>query len=130
MKILLTNDDGVHALGIYALAKVLEKEHDVIIVAPSEQKSASSHAITIRNPLYMGETQLDGIKSKAYWVKGTPADCVKLFFEKINNEKIDFVISGINDGYNLGTDVLYSGTVSAAIEANIYNIPSIAVSTD
>ncbi|MFP4698033.1 MAG: 5'/3'-nucleotidase SurE, partial [Eubacteriales bacterium] len=90
----------------------------------------ASHSITIREPLFYGETVIEGVESKVYWVKGTPADCVKLAFEKILEHKVDFVISGINDGYNLGTDVLYSGTVSAAIEGSLYEVPSIAISTD
>lgn len=130
MRVLLTNDDGINAEGLLALSKVLERDYELYIVAPKEQKSASSHSITTRAPIFVGETQLQGIKSKAYWVQGTPADCVKISLEKLIDKPIDFVISGINNGYNLGTDVLYSGTVSAAIEGNLFNIPSIAISTD
>lgn len=130
MKLLLTNDDGVNAEGIYALAKELEKEHDIIIVAPSSQKSACGHSITLSRPLLVKEVQLEGINSKAYSVDGTPADCVRIALDKLVDGKIDMVISGINKGPNLGTDVLYSGTVSAAIEGAMYKVPAVAVSLD
>lgn len=130
MRILLTNDDGIKAEGIYALAKELEKEHELIIVAPEIQKSAQSHAVTISQPLVVKEVELDGLKSKAYSISGTPADCVRAGLEVLIEEPVDFVFSGINMGLNSGMDVLYSGTVSAAIEANIYGIPSIAVSAE
>lgn len=130
MKLLLTNDDGINAKGIYALAKELEKEHEVVIVAPDNQRSACGHSITITDPLFVKELKIDGIKSKAYSVSGTPADCVRIGIDKLVDGKIDMVLSGINNGFNLGTDVIYSGTVSAAIESSIYKIPSIAVSTE
>lgn len=130
MRILVTNDDGIRAGGIKTLAQVLEKEHEVIIVAPETQMSAQSHAITLHDPLKVKEVKLDGINSTAYSVSGTPADCVRAGIEAIIEGKVDLVVSGINLGYNSGMDILYSGTVSAAIEANIYNIPSIAVSAE
>lgn len=130
MKLLLTNDDGVNAKGIYILAKELEKNHEVIIAAPNIERSACSHSITIREPLIVKQVQLDGIKSKTYSVSGTPADCVKVAIDKLIDGKIDMVLSGINNGLNAGTDVLYSGTVSAAIEAAINKIPSMAVSLE
>lgn len=130
MKLLLTNDDGINAKGIYALAKELEKDYEIIIVAPDNQRSACGHSITITEPLFVKELKIDGIKSKAYSVSGTPADCVRIGIDKLVGGKIDMVLSGINNGLNLGTDVIYSGTVSAAIEASIYKIPSIAVSTE
>ncbi|NMM62933.1 5'/3'-nucleotidase SurE [Clostridium sp. P21] len=130
MKLLLTNDDGVNAKGIYTLAKELEKNHEVIIAAPSAERSACSHSITMREPLIIKEVNLSGIKSKAYSVSGTPADCVKVALDKLIDGKVDMVLSGINNGTNAGIDVLYSGTVSAAIEAAIYKIPSMAVSSE
>lgn len=130
MRILLTNDDGIMAEGIHTLAKELEKYYEVIIVAPDTQKSAQSHAITLHKPLIIKEVKLEGIKSKAYSVSGTPADCVRAGIEAIVPGKIDLVVSGINLGFNSGMDIIYSGTVSAAIEANIYNLPSIAVSAE
>lgn len=129
MKLLLTNDDGINAKGLHALAEELEKEYEIVIVAPDNQRSACGHSITILEPLFVKEMKIDGIKSKAYSVSGTPADCVRIGIEKLVEDKIDMVLSGINNGFNLGTDVIYSGTVSAAIEASIYKIPSIAVST-
>lgn len=130
MRILLTNDDGIMAEGIYTLAKELEKDHEVIIVAPEIQRSAQSHAITLFQPLVVKEVQLEGLKSKAYSISGTPADCVRAGLEILTDGPIDMVFSGINIGLNSGMDILYSGTVSAAIEANIYKTPSIAVSAE
>lgn len=130
MKILLTNDDGIMAEGIYTLAKELEKDHEVIIVAPEIQRSAQSHAITLFQPLVVKEVKLEGLKSKAYSISGTPADCVRTGLEVLAGDSVDMVFSGINIGLNSGMDILYSGTVSAAIEANIYKIPSIAISAE
>jgi 5'-nucleotidase len=130
MKLLITNDDGIHAEGIYILAKEMEKEHEIIIVAPDDQRSACGHSITITRPLVVKEVKLEGVKSKAYSVNGTPADCVRIAADKLVDGKIDMVISGINKGVNLGTDVIYSGTVSAAIESAIYKTPSIAISSE
>lgn len=130
MRILLTNDDGIMAEGIHTLAKELEKEHEVIIVAPETQRSAQSHAITLVQPLVVKEVELEGIKSKAYSISGTPADCVRAGLDTLAGGTVDLVFSGINSGLNSGMDILYSGTVSAAIEANIYHIPSIAVSSE
>ena len=130
MRILLTNDDGIDAEGIYTLAKELEKNYEVIIVAPDNQRSAQSHAITLFQPIVVKEVKLDGLKSKAYSISGTPADCVRVGLDALSGGDIDLVFSGINLGLNAGMDILYSGTVSAAIEANIHNIPSIAVSAE
>lgn len=130
MRLLLTNDDGINAKGIYTLAKELQKNHEVIIVAPDNERSACGHSITLTRPLIVREIVLDGLKSKAFSVDGTPADCVKIAIDKLIDGKIDMVVSGINKGLNLGTDVLYSGTVSAAIEAAIYKVPSMAISME
>ncbi|GFN37147.1 5'/3'-nucleotidase SurE [Tepidimicrobium xylanilyticum] len=130
MRVLLVNDDGIHSEGIRILAKELEKDYEVIVVAPEEQKSAQSQAITISKSLIVKEIELDGLKSKAYSVSGTPADCVRVALDKLIEKPVDFVISGINTGLNAGMDVLYSGTVSAAIEANIYKLPSMAISAE
>ena len=129
MNILITNDDGINAPGIIALAKEFSKEHKVIIVAPKEQKSASSHSISLHSPIKIKEEFLEGLDCKAYSVVGTPADWTQVGLS-ILGENIDIVISGIHKGPNVGTDILYSGTVSAAIEGAIYGIPSIAVSMD
>lgn len=130
MRLLITNDDGIKSYGLHTLVKEMEKEHDVLVVAPSEQRSACGHSVTLHRPLIIREVGIDGIKSKAYSVDGTPADCVKIAVDKILSNRVDIILSGINHGLNLGTDVIYSGTVSAAIEGAIYKIPSIAVSMD
>ncbi len=129
MKILIANDDGIRARGIYALAKELSKEHEVVVVAPREERSASSHSITLFKPISIKEEVLEGINCKAYSISGTPADCVRVGIDKLAKD-IDIVISGINRGVNLGTDVIYSGTVSAAMEAAIYDLLSIAISQE
>lgn len=130
MRILLTNDDGVMAEGIRTLAKELQKKHEVIIVAPEKEMSAQSHSITLFKPLVIKKIELEGIEGEVYSVAGTPADCVRAGIEVLVTEPMDFVCSGINIGLNAGMDVLYSGTVSAAIEASIYNLPSMAISTE
>lgn len=128
MKVLITNDDGINARGILALAKEISKKHEVTVVAPREQKSASSHSISIHNPIRIREENLDE-GFKAYSLVGTPADCTQAGLSLLCKD-IDLVISGINRGLNCGTDVLYSGTVSAAVEGAIYNVPSIAISME
>lgn len=128
MRVLITNDDGINARGIITLAKEIAKKHDVIVVAPREQKSASSHSISIHNPIKIREEKIDE-GFKAYSLVGTPADCTQAGVSLLA-EDIDLVISGINRGLNCGTDILYSGTVSAAVEGAIYNIPSIAISME
>ena len=128
MKILITNDDGINARGILTLAKEIAKKHEVIVVAPREQKSASSHSISIHNPIKIREEKIDN-SFKSYSVVGTPADCTQAGLSLLSND-IDLVISGINRGLNCGTDILYSGTVSAAVEGAIYNVPSIAISME
>ena len=130
MKLLLTNDDGINAKGLYALAKELEKEHDITVVAPDNQRSACGHSITLTRELLLKEVKLKKIKGKCYSLDGTPADCVRLAIDRLVGGKVDMVISGINNGLNAGIDVLYSGTVSAAIEASICKVPSMAFSTE
>lgn len=122
---LLTNDDGVHAPGIKALAKEISKIGRVITVAPSGERSAQSQAITISHPLRVFE-----IDKNTYGVDGTPADCVMLALQQLLQEKPAWVISGINRGGNLGTDILYSGTVGAALEACISGLRAMAISLE
>lgn len=129
MKVLITNDDGINARGIRALAEEIAKKHEVLIVAPREQKSASSHSITIHEPIRVRQEKIEGMNLRAFSVVGTPADCTQIGVSLLS-EQIDLVISGINRGLNCGTDILYSGTVSAAVEAALYNIPAIAVSME
>ncbi|SHJ80095.1 5'/3'-nucleotidase SurE [Tepidibacter formicigenes] len=128
MNILITNDDGIRARGIYELANAVKSIGNVYVVAPDSEKSAIGHAITMHSPLRVKEIDFcEGIK--AYSVSGTPADCVKLGIEVILKDiNIDFILSGINNGANLGTDVIYSGTVSGAIEGLIQNKPAMAIS--
>ncbi|ADL53123.1 5'/3'-nucleotidase SurE [Clostridium cellulovorans] len=130
MRLLIVNDDGINARGIQILAKELHKHHEVIVAAPNVQRSASSHSITLNSTLTIKEEIVPEVDCPTYSINGTPADCTRLAVEKLMNFEVDLVISGINDGYNLGTDVLYSGTVSAAIEAAVVGVPAIAISCD
>jgi 5'-nucleotidase len=127
MKILITNDDGIHSEGIYKLKLALEKIADVLVVAPDTERSAVGHAITISDPLRVIEVEKDG-KFFGYAVNGTPADCVKIGITCLMEESPDIVISGINLGPNTATNIIYSGTVSAAAEGVIMGIPSMALS--
>ncbi|RDY27305.1 5'/3'-nucleotidase SurE [Romboutsia weinsteinii] len=130
MNILITNDDGIRADGIIELAKEISTIANVYVVAPESQRSATGHAITIHSPIMINDEYIDD-KIKAYSISGTPADCVKVGIEALFKDiDIDLVLSGINNGPNLGTDVVYSGTASAAIEGLIQNKPSIAISYD
>lgn len=131
MRVLITNDDGIHAEGIQVLSQTLSQETglEIFLVAPDHERSATSHAITMHRPLRTEKVKFLHNPTLTGWsVNGTPSDCVKLAVEYLLPGKPDLVISGINRGGNLGTDVLYSGTVSAAIEGTILGIPSIAVS--
>lgn len=127
MQIVVTNDDGYMAPGIQELARKMTSLGEVVVVAPLEEKSAIGHGITIWEPIKIKEVKIPGI-ANAWAVDGTPADCVKLALKEFACQGCSLVISGINNGPNFGTDVLYSGTVSAAIEGAILGIPSIAVS--
>lgn len=127
MKILITNDDGIHSEGIYQLKIALNKIADVLVVAPDTERSAVGHAITISDPLRVSTIEKDG-KFFGHAINGTPADCVKIGISCIMDEKPDIVVSGINLGPNTATNIIYSGTVSAAAEAVIMGIPSLALS--
>ena len=129
MHILVTNDDGVYAPGLLAMAQELRKLGKVTIVAPDHNWSASGHVKTLSRPLRSKEVELaDG--SKAFASDGAPSDCVALVCLGLLPEPVDLVVSGINPNANLGHDVTYSGTVTAAMEAAIWNLPAIAVSLD
>ncbi len=130
MRILLTNDDGIGAAGITALWHELSKIADVTVVAPDVERSATSQAITVHSPIRVDRYYFDNPSISGWRIGGTPADCVKLALETLMTEQPDIVVSGINHGPNLGTDVLYSGTVSAAIEGALHGLPAIAVSLD
>ncbi|MFH2145116.1 MAG: 5'/3'-nucleotidase SurE [Candidatus Omnitrophota bacterium] len=127
MHILLTNDDGINAEGLNILCRQLKQSCQVTVCAPETEQSAISHAITLNKPLRVKEVHRDR-GFFGYTVDGTPADCVKLAVRSLIRSKLDFIISGINHGPNLGSDIMYSGTVSAACEGAILGIPSIAVS--
>ncbi|RPI00667.1 MAG: 5'/3'-nucleotidase SurE [Ignavibacteriae bacterium] len=127
MNILVSNDDGIDAPGIYALVLEMKKIGTVTVVAPDKQQSAVGHAITMNYPLRVKEFKKDG-KFFGYAVQGTPADCVKLAVRAILKHEPDLVVSGINHGSNTAISIIYSGTVSAATEGTILGIPSIAVS--
>jgi 5'-nucleotidase len=131
MRILISNDDGIFADGINALRERLEKMEEVkeiFVVAPDRERSATGHGITMHKPLRIWEMDYKSPKSSGWSVNGTPADCVKLALEELLKQPPDLVISGINRGANLGTDVIYSGTVSAAVEAVINGFMAIAAS--
>lgn len=130
MNLLISNDDGIFALGIRTLANTLAAAgHQVTVVCPDRERSATGHGLTLHKPI-----RAEGIEAvfqsdvKAWACSGTPSDCIKLALGALVNTPPDFVLSGINHGANLGTDILYSGTVSAAMEGMIEGIPAIAFS--
>lgn len=127
IRLLLTNDDGYEAQGLQTLAAVLRLRHEVYVVAPDREQSASGHAISVRRPLYVDPDPGKGPETD-FRVRGTPADCVKLALERLMPGPPDLILSGINHGTNLGRDVFYSGTVSAAVEGIFQGIPAVALS--
>ncbi len=124
MRILVSNDDGVHSPGIHTLARVAQRFGDVRVVAPDVEQSAMSHAITVRRPLHYHRTRIDGLE--AYRVDGTPADCVAMGAH--HWDRVDLVLTGINLGLNIGHNIWHSGTVAAAKQASFLGIPAIAFS--
>lgn len=130
MKILVVNDDSINASGIALLAKAAMKFGEVTVVAPAQQCSAMSQKLTIRGELRVEKEEDFPVPVKAaYKVDGTPVDCVKVALHYILKEKPDYVFSGINDGYNVGFDIAYSGTLGAAFEAVMHGIPAMAFSS-
>ncbi|RLB43524.1 MAG: 5'/3'-nucleotidase SurE [Deltaproteobacteria bacterium] len=129
MRILLTNDDGIYAEGLLALYEVFSSDFDVQIVAPVTEMSAVGHAITLASPLRVQHVTRNQ-RFYGYAITGTPADCVKIAIKELMKEPPDVVVSGINPGRNVGMDILYSGTVSAATEAAFLGFRAIAVSID
>jgi 5'-nucleotidase len=123
VRILCTNDDGILAYGLECLVRAAREIGDVTIVAPDREQSATSHSLTLHHPL-----RPVARGPKRFQVDGTPTDCVMLAVEALMPERPDFVLSGINHGQNMGEDVLYSGTVAAAMEGLALGIPSIAIS--
>ena len=128
-RFLLTNDDGIYARGLSSLFGELSRDAECIIVAPEVEQSAVGHAITISRPLMVRKARKNG-NFFGYGVLGTPADCVKIGLSELAGKPIDLVVSGINRGANVGINVLYSGTVSAATEAAILGVPALAISLD
>ncbi|MBI1332644.1 MAG: 5'/3'-nucleotidase SurE [Armatimonadetes bacterium] len=126
MKILITNDDGIHGRGLYELAMVARQFGDVVIVAPDRERSACGHAMTLRDPLRVKEVEYHGLT--AYAVNGVPVDCVNVGLTVAYPDGCDLILSGINYGPNLGFDITYSGTVAGAMEGAINGIHSIALS--
>ena len=129
MRILLTNDDGILAEGLLALHEELKRDFELSIVAPEVEMSAAGHAISLSNPLRVRSFKRRGVFF-GYGVSGTPADCVKIGVQEILPHRPDMIISGINLGSNVGINLLYSGTVSAATEGAFLGIPSVAISLD
>src|SRR5436853_5406433 len=121
--LLLTNDDGVHAPGLTALEQALAELGDVYVLAPEREQSACGHALTLHRPL-----RVDRLGERRFAVNGTPSDCVNLGVLGFLSERPVLVVAGVNHGTNLGDDVTYSGTVSAAMEGTLLGVPSIEVS--
>jgi 5'-nucleotidase len=127
MIILLSNDDGIEAAGLHILGRALAKIAQIYVTAPAREQSGAGHGITVRRPLYARKSKLP-FAAAAWAVDGLPADCVKLALEELLPAKPDIMVSGINNGPNLGNDIIYSGTVAAALEGFLYGLPSLAVS--
>jgi 5'-nucleotidase len=129
VRILLSNDDGIHAPGLRALRQAVEDLGEIHVVAPEDHRSAAGHAITVREPLWVRHVGLGGEeKQPAMSVSGSPADCVRLALSNLVPPPVDLVLSGINYGMNVGHHLFYSGTVAAAAEAAMFRIPAVAFS--
>lgn len=129
MQILLTNDDGIYAPGLAAMERALARLGDVTVVAPAIEQSGVGHSITFLSPLMAAEA-FDGERKRGWAVEGSPADCVKLAVGRFCPRRPDLIVSGINGGFNIGINVLYSGTVAGATEGALFGIPSVAVSLE
>jgi len=121
--ILVTNDDGIHGPGLLPLARAMRQVGNVTIVVPREERSADSHSLTLHKPI-----RVHKVSRQIYTLNGSPADCARFGILEITGSKVDLVVSGINNGLNLGEDVVYSGTVAAAMEATLLTLPAIAFS--
>ena len=126
--ILVTNDDGIYSPGLRYLINVLNKIGKVVVVAPDSQQSAQSHAITINQPISCDKIKIDNGKQLEFICSGTPVDCVKLALSEILDKKPDLCVSGINHGSNASINVIYSGTVAAALEGRHLEMSPIAIS--
>src|SRR3954464_4910540 len=123
--ILVTNDDGVLAPGIRAVAEALREVGDVVVAAPDRERSAASHSISLDRPL-----RVDEIEEGVFSIDGTPVDCVYLALLHLVPRRPALVVSGINNGFNLGSDVFYSGTVAGAVEGALRGVPALALSLE
>jgi len=128
MRALLTNDDGISSPGLVALAHAMSQVAETFVVAPEHERSAASHAITLHKPLRATRVRVAGADVPAWATNGTPADCVVLAVLDLLDGPPDVVVSGINVGANLGMDLIYSGTVSGAVEAALFGLPAVAIS--
>jgi 5'-nucleotidase len=129
LRILVTNDDGIAARGLWALVRELRRVAEVVVVAPDRDQSGIGTAVTLHHPVRVSPVPPEATRVEAYAVEGTPADTVILALKTLLKDKrVDMVFSGINEGSNLGNDVLISGTVSAALQGYFYGLPSIAIS--
>lgn len=126
--ILVTNDDGISAPGLRMLISIAKEFGEVVVVAPDSPQSGKGHAITVNNTLYLNKVDIDPEVSLEYSCSGTPVDCVKMAVHEILNKKPDLCVSGINHGSNSSINVIYSGTMSAALEAGIEGIPAVGFS--
>ena len=122
MKVLLTNDDGIHAKGLWALFEAFSPRHEATVIAPERERSAVGHGITLHKPLRSTQVSFDG-GPPGYAISGTPVDCIKLGLLEILAEPPEVVLAGINPGANVGININYSGTVCAAKEAAVYGVP-------
>jgi 5'-nucleotidase len=129
MRILLTNDDGIYAPGLAAMERALRRLGEVYVVAPSKEQSGVSHSITFLTPLMVRRVYVDN-RPWGWVVDGSPADCVKIGISEIVPRRPELIVSGINGGLNTGINILYSGTVAAAVEGTFYGITSVAVSVE
>jgi len=127
LNILITNDDGIQAAGLWALHRALSRQHDVTVIAPDRERSAVSHGITLHQPIRAAQVSING-GDQGWAVSGTPADCVKLAVVELLETRPDLVIAGINPGANVGVSLNYSGTVAAAKEAALYGLKALSVS--
>lgn len=124
--ILVTNDDGIHAKGLFFLAQIAKDFGEVVVVAPDKPQSGMGHAVTMHSPLWLKKEKMDSVS--AYSTSGTPVDCVKIAVYEVMHRKPDLILSGVNHGANSSINVIYSGTMSAAVEGAVEGIPSIGFS--
>jgi 5'-nucleotidase len=128
LRILVTNDDGIAARGLWALVRELRRIAEVVVVAPDRDQSGIGTAVTLHHPVRISPVPPEATRVEAYSVEGTPADTVILALKTLLKDNVDLVFSGINEGSNLGNDVLISGTFSAALQGYFYGLPSVAIS--